>query len=49
MDISIEAISLALADICQDLKWEVCPKVFQEEFFVKAVQGLGGFLEVFFV
>ena len=47
-DISIDTISLALADICQNLKLEVIPKVFQQEFFLKAVQGFGGFLQVSF-
>ena len=46
MDTSLEAVSLTLSDICEELNWKIVPKPFQVQFFAKAALGLGGFLEV---
>ena len=49
MDISEEEICQSMSEICCTFNWKVTPKQFQQEFFVKAVAGVSGFLEVFVV
>ena len=47
MDISEEDICQTITEICRTFNWRVSPKKFQQDFFVKAVAGVSGFLEVF--
>ena len=46
MDVTQAIISRALLDVCETFKLNVLPKPFQEQFFLNAAKGIGGFLEV---
>jgi hypothetical protein len=46
MEVSAEIVRQEIVDICKKFNWQISPRPFQIDFFVKAVVGLSGFLEV---
>ena len=46
MEVSLEIVRQEIVEICRKFNWPISPRPFQIDFFVKAIAGLSGFLEV---
>ena len=46
MEVTAEIVRQEIVEICRKFNWQISPRPFQIDFFVKAIAGLSGFLEV---